>query len=258
MLSVRKNFGLFYTLTRRPIQMVSGRHYTDTYDLETAAKLCQVAGIDHAEAERIRQELEHVAAIYRWEHARTQRNVPGKGTKRELGTLAKQTARLMATLDDISPKAAAVIELQANADTQAGILHNSGAPTDPSLFIRFDEVSEDIVGQGVDIKMLRAILGGLHRAAHAGAEKTHDDSSGKPKDLGLLLWLSNVKDLWHANSPFPFTRDVASDGEPITSAATFCLSAFREIEPDCPTSRVMNGMKSVIKQHHKRTGKDRA
>ncbi|SHL79731.1 hypothetical protein SAMN05444414_14221 [Roseovarius marisflavi] len=238
--------------------MAPEKYYAETYDIQTVSKFCQIAGIDPSNAPHARQELEHFAAIYRWEHARTANKAPGKATKRELESLANQTARLLEILAKLSPDAAAAIERQVAADARLGIARDSGAPNGPSLFIRLDDFSDDLMGLSVNLEMLQAVLGGLHDAASTGADTTHKSRSGKTQDFGLLLWLSNIKTFWHAHTDLPFSRDVTQTGEPITNAGSFCLAAFLKIEPDCPTSRVMNGMKYVIKKGNKSTGKIRA
>ena len=238
--------------------MVPRQHYATTYDTETVLHLCRIADIDPGDAARVQDELEHFAAIYRWRHATTTHGKAGTPVRRELDTLSKQAARLTETLATLSPEAARAIERQVDADAQSGIVSPDGATDAPSLFFRLDDPSSDVIGYTVDLDMIRMIVGGLHRAAKTESEAVRKGRSGKSPDFGMLIWLSNIKDFWQANAAQPFTRDTASDGEPITPAGSFCLLAFRAIEPGCPTSRVLNGMKTVINQGNKSTGNFRA
>jgi len=238
--------------------MIPKQYYAKTYDTETVLRLCRIARIDPGDATRVQDELEHFAAIYRWRHAKATARKTGTPVKRELVTLSTQAARLMKTLATLSPEAAQAIERQVDADAQSGIVNPDGMTGAPSLFLRLDETSSDMIGHSVDLDMINAIVAGLHRAAKAESEAVKKSRSSKPLDFGMLLWLSNIKSFWHANSAQPFTRDATSDGEPITHASIFCVLAFHEIEPDCPNSRILNGMKTIIKQSRKRTGNLRA
>lgn len=238
--------------------MLPKEYYANTYDTPTVIELCQLAGIETPDVPHIAQELEHFAAIYRWETAKTESRTPVKVARRELEAVANQTARLMDTLANLSPKAAAVIEHQADLDSQDGMLSNPASPGGASLFVRLDDFGDDIVGHAIDLEMLHSILGGLHRAADTRDGSSHMGHSRKPQDFGLLLWLSNIRQFWHAQTDLPFSRDVAPDGEPITAAGLFCLTAFQKIDPDCHPSRVMNGMKALITRQNKSTGKMRA
>jgi len=238
--------------------MVPKQYYATTYDAETVRRLCHIAGIDPGETARVQGELEHFAAIYRWRHATATNRKAGTPVRRELDTLAKQSARLMETLAKLSPEAARAIERQVDADAQSGIVNPESATDSPSLFFRLDDSPSDMIGHRADLDMIRMLVGGLHRAAKLECGAVRKARSSKPPDVGMLIWLSNIKSFWLSHSPLPFTRDTAPDGEPITDAGSFCLLAFRAIEPGCPASRVLNGMKTIIKQGNKSTGNLRA
>ncbi len=51
--------------------MISIEHYAETYTVEAVSELCQMAGIDPTDIGYVRIELEHFAAIYRWQHSKT-------------------------------------------------------------------------------------------------------------------------------------------------------------------------------------------
>ena len=239
-------------------RMVPRQHYAATYDTETVHRLCRIAHIDPGHSARVRDELERCAAIYRWRHAAATSRKPGTPIKRELNKLSKQAARLMETLAALSPDAARAIERQIDADAQSCIVNADTATDKQSLFIQLDDPGSDTIGHSADLDMLKAIVARLCRAAETEAAAVKKSRSSKPIDFGMLIWLSNIKDFWQANTALPFTRDATPDGEPITNAGEFCLLAFRAIEPDCPTSRVLNGMKTIIKQGGKSTGNLRA
>ncbi|MFD0860530.1 hypothetical protein [Roseovarius aquimarinus] len=239
--------------------MIPAEHYAETYTKEAVAELCQMAGVEPEDTEYVRQELEHFAAIYRQQHKAIVSKTPGKATTRELDTVAKQAARLLATLERLSPKAASAIEARGDADTRRGLSH---APSDtrarPSLFLPIQDVAEDLSGVTVDIVTLRSVIGGLHHAAENAAKEIPNSRSSKPKDLGLLLWLSNMEHLWGQLTSQPYSRDVGPNGEPLTNAGRFCFAAFRMIEPNCAPSRVMNGMKTRSNRRRNSTGNLRA
>jgi len=238
--------------------MVSKQYYATTYDTETVLRLCRIADIDPGNAARVQDELENFAAIYRWRNTTADAKSSGKTVKRELDTLSKQAARLMGTLASLSPEAARAIERQVDADAQSGIMNTDRANDTPSLFFRLDELSPDVIGHSADLEFLRKLVSGLHHAASVAHDNGRNSRAGRKLEIGMLLWLSNIKSFWQANTDQPFSRDATPDGEPTTNAGEFCLLAFRAIEPDCPASRVLNGMKTVIKQSNKSTGKNRA
>lgn len=238
--------------------MVPKQHYAETYDAETVSELCQIAGIDPADTARVKYELEHFAAIYRWKHTSVASSTPGTPVKRELNTLANQAARLIETLATLSPEAARAIERQVDSDMQSALVNPDAPPTGPSLFIQLEGLSDDVIGHSADLELIQTVVGGLHRAARTASNTVRKGRPSKPLDLGMLIWLSNVKAFWQANTSLPFSRDVTSSGEPITNSGTFCLVAFRAIEPDCQTSRIMNGMKAVIKRGNNPAGNLRA
>lgn len=238
--------------------MVPEQYYATTYDNETVLHLCRVAKIDPGDAARVQDELEHVAAIYRWRHAAATTRKPGTPVKRELNTLSKQAARLMETLATLSPEAARAIERQIDADAQSGIVNPDSATDRQSLFFQLDDPGSDLIGHSADLDMIKTIVASLHRAAKTESANVKKIRSSKPPDFGMSIWLSNIKDFWQSNTTLPFTRDATLDGEPITNAGMFCVLAFRAIEPDCPTSRVLNGMKTIIKKGNKSTGNLRA
>src|SRR6056297_678319 len=111
----------------RSNRMVPKQHYATTYDTEMVHRLCRIADIDPGHSARVRDELEHCAAIYRWQHAAATARKPGTPVKRELNTLSKQAARLMDTLAALSPEAARAIERQIDADAQSGIVNADNA-----------------------------------------------------------------------------------------------------------------------------------
>ncbi len=239
--------------------MISEEHYAETYTIEAVSVLCQMADIEPTDTGYVRAELEHFAAIYRWQHSKTVGKIPSKTTARELDTVANQAARLLGALEKLSPAAAAAIEGEAATDTQTGLTHaTSGMQASPSLFLSLQDVTDEIIGVTVDTVTLRTVIGGLHHAAQNASEGIPKSSSSKAKDLELLLWLSNIQRLWSGLTGQPFSRDIAPDGDPITNAGRFCLMAFKMIEPDCAPSRVMNGMKTRSKNRRKSTGNLRA
>ena len=238
--------------------MVPEQYYATTYDKETVLHLCRIAHFDPGDAARVQGELEQFAAIYRWRDTTADAKSSWKPIKRELDTLSNQAARLMGTLATLSPEAARAVERQIDADAQSGIVNADGANDTPSLFFRLNELSPDVIGHSADLDFLQKLVSGLHHAASVARDSGRNSRAGRKLEIGMLIWLSNIKDFWQANTDQPFSRDATSDGEPTTNAGDFCLLAFRAIEPDCPASRVLNGMKTVIKQSNKSTGKNRA
>lgn len=106
----------------------------------------------------------------------------------------------------------------------------------------------------IDLPVLRKLVSALEHAAGDAANELARSRTGKQRAHGLNLWMSNVADIWAEAANQPFTRDVASDGEPITNAARFCVSAFQLIDPELDRSLVLTAMKKFKAKRNKRTG----
>ncbi|NKX39848.1 hypothetical protein HGF13_09845 [Rhodobacteraceae bacterium R_SAG5] len=235
--------------------MVASRYYETTYSQKDVARLCEIGGFVPNDLDEFREELEELAAIYRYENARFQ-NLPSyKAVSAELINIQKQAARLSDSLQRLGWEARRAIEKGIDADSIRMITEGIAAPEHPSLFLSLNSRTDELMGVNVDIPDLKAILGGLQNAAHAGQQELRKRPSRKIPDYGLRLWLSNIENRWTQMSPHPFSRDIDRNGEPITYAGRFCVAAFKKIEPSYSTSRIMNGIKNLKKERRKPSGK---
>lgn len=62
--------------------------------------------------------------------------------------------------------------------------------------------------------------------------------------------MNGMHNVWLGIIQRKFTRDVASDGEPITEAARFCVDIYKVLDPETDKSLVLNEMKRRIKDHN--------
>lgn len=66
----------------------------------------------------------------------------------------------------------------------------------------------------------------------------------------LRDWMFDMHNVWEGVIQRKFTRDVASDGEPITEAARLCVDVYKVLDPETDKSLVLNEMKRRIKKHN--------
>jgi hypothetical protein len=226
--------------------MILEQHYKKTYSKTATKALCKIGGLHPADLDDFRKQLEDYAAIYRWENARHQDRQRSSDSKRELNAVRKRLTKLLQAIDDLSEDARVEFELgitrKRDADTTRSIMGKL-APDSPSLVLAIPG-SDEALALGSDD--LQNILGGLNEALDTGIERLPKRPPGQTRDYGLLLWMSNIRDLWDKSTNRPFTRDITADHEPITPAANFCIEAFKMIEPDYPNSRISQAMRECI------------
>jgi len=235
-------------------KVVNEKYYAETYSDVDIKKLCSIGEIIPEDLGDFRDTLEDIAAIYRWESAKHENLPSSSNIKRELQTVSKQANRLLASLDGLSWDAQRKINSRADLDSHKGITGESSGSDEPSLVISLSEFNTDIQSVIVDVPTLRSLLGGLVNASDAGMIDLPKGRPGKSRSWGLRLWMINIESLWLRTSDQPFTRDTASQNDPITNAARFCVAALQMINPDCPSSLVMTEMKECIKSSNRRTG----
>jgi len=238
--------------------MISSQYYEDTYNEDDVAELCLACDIAPTDLNAFCKRLEGSAAIYRWESARFKDITSSKQTARELDTIGKQAARLLASLNDLSWDAETALHKQVDLDAQRMIAKGVAAKNGASLFLEIESDDQDFLGVLLDIPTLRGILGGIENAALSGAETLPKKRPGQIRNYGLRLWLANIRDIWLDVTEQPFSRDLTAEGDPITNAARFCVMAFQKIEPDCAPRTILNGMKAYIKEKSTSAGKVRA
>ncbi|MBO9399089.1 hypothetical protein J7400_20635 [Shimia sp. R9_2] len=188
--------------------------------------------------------------MYRWENGKYQ-NLPSyKETSTELSKIAKQAARLKESLQNCSHETEWAIEQGVQMDAVRIISKREGAPEHSSMVLSTEHLAENpgLLGVSVTTKSLAVILGRLEEITTKAPDTLPKRSAGKIPDYGLRLWLANIYERWPIWSQSRFSRDVDSTGQPITQAGRFCVHAFQIIEPAYSVSRIMNGMKNLIKE----------
>lgn len=234
--------------------MPYSKFYKPTYSPADTLRLCQASELAPADHETFRQELDHCAAVYRWEAAKLKGGPRNSALKRELTATQKRLQNFRASLADLSSEARIEIRdgLSRQADTDAARAITQTVPTDsPSLLVPLLDPDQAIT---LDLTDLERLIGGMDLAFTTTIERLPNQPRGQNRDHGLRLWIANIKDLWARTTDAPFTRDATEANDPITPAAIFCVGAFHIIEPDYPSSRILREMKDCIARQ-KSTGR---
>jgi hypothetical protein len=214
--------------------------------------MCDLAPSD---LQGFHKRLEHFAAICRWNAARFEDIPQNSEVTKELKAINKHAGRLASALEALNGRSRMAINTRAMRDSQNAARGYGAAPAIPSLALeQFNPDGRDGFLE-MDVKTLLPLLRGLEQASVDAVDPERKSRPGQIPPLGLRQWLNNVSSLWNEISAQPFSRDVASDGEPITSAARFCVAAFQFVDPDMPRSRILNEMKETIRDRRKSTGR---
>ena len=236
-------------------KLVNEKYYADTYSDVDINTLCNIGEISPTDLEKFRYDLEDIAALYRWENSKYEARTGSSDTVRELRDVSKQANKLLSTLEGISWEAQSKIDAIAQDDGFKDLRREPSDDADPSLTVSFANNEGDVQCVIVDVPIMRSLLGGLVNASEAGIEKLPKGTPGRTRSMGLRLWMHNAQIIWPEISDQPFSRDVTSSNEPVTSAAQFCVAAVQMINPECPTSLIMKEMKRCIKYSRNRTGR---
>lgn len=236
-------------------KIVNEKYYAETYSKADIKKLCRIGEIAPEDLEDFRNTLEDVAALYRWENSKYANRPRSSDTARELRDLSKHANKLLSSLENISWNAQAKIDARASDDGFMEIMSEPSDDAMPSLTVSSINSEGEKQCVIVDVPILRSLLAGLVNASEAEKEKLPKGRPGTTRSMGLRLWMINAESFWSKISDQPFTRDVTSSNEPVTSAARFCVAAVQMINPECPTSLIMKEMKKCIKYSRNRAGR---
>jgi hypothetical protein len=203
--------------------------------------------------EKLRADLENIAAICRWESSKYEGIPANNEVTKELKSVTKHAGRLIAALEALNYRSRQAINNQAMLDIQNASSTEETGSDHSSLAVSIYLPEQEDCFMEMDLKTLLPVLRGLEKASVAGVGKARKSRPGQNPAFGLSLWMTNIENLWVEISQQPFRRDVTNDGEPITNAARFCVAAFRFVDPDMPSSRVLNAMRNSIQRHRKST-----
>lgn len=236
--------------------MVHSKYYEDTYTNDDVSALCQIAGLRPEDLDKFREELEHTAAIYRWESSKYADIPRSSSVARDLEGLIKRINRLDLGLSELPDEAAHHLRVaidRNNLSDFALTITESRSKDEPSLSVPLPEAASPVMALDFGVREVRQILTGLERAAQDAIKFLPKRGRGQTRDHGLRLWMSNLELVWERNTSAPFTRDETTSGEPITPAARFCVAAFHCISPDYPVTRIMWEMRDRIRRSKKST-----
>jgi hypothetical protein len=221
------------------------RHYSDTYSEVATLKLCADCGFTPQDIDSLMERLEHVAAVYRWEKSKYVDLLSSSQQHKELIAVHKAAMKLSEAMQSLSWQPEIAIARQLENDSTSAFFAGSGVAGRETTLLRIangDGTEGHVTIEPEDLKVLIPALG---HAALDAASKLNKSRPGKQKAHGMHLWIANIAKTWSEVSDQPFTRDVASDGEPITNAARFCVGAFQMVDPELDRSVVLTAMKKL-------------
>lgn len=238
--------------------MILPEFQRDTYSIEDVETLCLIGDLAPNDFNEFRVSLENCAAVYRWETAKWQNKTTNSQIARELRTVAKRSSRLVEAMESLSDTASMELDKgiwESIHKDFVQAVQGQLKETQPSMFIDISEREEDFQAISLEQGDLCRIIKSLEAAIEVRLQKLPRGTPGQGRDWGLRIWMVNIKDVWEKATDTPFSRDESSRGVPITKAARFCEAAFKFINPDCPTSRIMREMKDLIARRNKSTGR---
>lgn len=240
--------------------MVNQQFYKDTYSKSDVETLCEIGKLLPSDADAFRSDLEHVAAIYRWQKGIPEVRQTRSSIAGDLKKLLKRIDRLQSSLDGLPDEAAHYLRRAMDADNEADFVmgcNESSLQEKPSFI--FDVSLDPDAPQELYLELsdFRKFLAALERSTSNAIEALPKRKSGQARDHALRQWISNISDIWRRTTPAPFKRDQTDDGEPVSPAARFCVAAFQVIDPARPSSLILLEMRRHIRKHIKPTGKVR-
>ncbi len=237
----------FYPLIGR-----SGPMYSD----EVFDTLCTEFRIPSESQLEFRDALEGAAEVWAYHVGRGDLSIPAASIKRDLEKVEKLAGRLYDSLNDLdyfcherfAMKDATLSHDICDGAQRSRYGHKLHRYTDSNG----DEVTilleyQDLI-DGVDI---------LRQYASEALAEIPPQRTGRKAVEPMRMWMTNIAATWSDLLGRPFTRDVHDNGEPISEAARFCVTAFAELDPKTPPETVLNAMKKTITaQRRKATGKN--
>jgi hypothetical protein len=221
------------------------RHYADTYSEAATLKLCADCGFVPPDIDAMLERLEHIAAVYRWEKSKYVDLLSSAQQRKELIAVHKAAVKLSEAMQSLSWQPEIAIARQLENDSTSAFFAGSSVANRETTLLRIandDGTEGHVTIEPEDLKILIPALG---HAALDAASKLNKSRPGKQKAHGMHLWIANIAKVWAEVTDQPFTRDVASDGEPITNAARFCVGAFQLVDPELDRSVVLTAMKKL-------------
>lgn len=234
--------------------IVARQFYVETYSEAETLKLCKSCAFTPPSLNDLREQLEHTAAIYRWEKSKYADHLASNKQRKELASVQKAAKKLGDAIDNLSWQPQSAITKHSENRSMAAFF---GQPDGDEAATALISVPDPDGSEGhieIDIPTLTTLIRSLEHTAKDAMHGLSKSRPGKQSSHALSLWVSNIADIWEQSTDQPFTRDVASDGEPITNAARFCVGAFQFIDPALERSLVLTTMKSCITRRKKRTG----
>jgi len=231
--------------------VVAEQFYALTYSDEVYASLCEDFNIPHQIRVDFREQLEDVAAIWRWKQSRAEIIRRPSEDVKALASVLKHVQKLSLALDALSPDALIALErINSRFETQAILSDatHSDAGHEFHRYTNHDGVEVILTDTAEDL--IRAVSVLEHITVEA-KESIRLTRAGSRSDYALSLWLTNIADMWTNQLGRPFTRDATTDGEPLTHAAQFCITTFTYISPSTSSTKIINGMKKHISKSRK-------
>tara|TARA_R110000850_G_scaffold88316_8_gene189729 strand:+ start:1426 stop:2121 length:696 start_codon:yes stop_codon:yes gene_type:complete len=178
-----------------------------------------------------------------------------KARKAELTALAQASRAYGGTLATLSSASWAMMSMA--SDELNEIAPQAMSIASPE-YVRRGQVSFEVNdGEGdkqiLHLQTLQHVISHLASVADFAAQERTKLGKGPARDTPLETWIWSIANIWAQYLKRPFTRDLTSDGQPISLAARFCVEAYHCLDPLTPTSRVLNEMKKRIQlQNHLR------
>jgi len=231
--------------------VVNVRYYKETYSDQDISRLCKIAGLSPDDVARFHEELEHFAAICRWETSKWATLPRSSDVARDLRRLTKRISRLDDGLENLPDEAAHELRVAIDKNNSfdfARSITGKLSGGEPSLAISLPDDALPITGLHLRISEFRQLLAGLERATEDAISNLPKRRDGQLRDYGLRIWMINIKALWERTTQAPFTRGITDSGDPVTPAACFCVAAFHFISPDYPKTRILWEMRHRIRK----------
>lgn len=222
--------------------------YSQT-DLEELFAEFAIATEHHAETVRV---LEHAAASWRRARPEPDDQVPPAKLKSSLGKVAKLADQLTEALSALPAQAAVNLEMEYIRTETALAMTYGLSPNRKGVAIYIEEPDGTEFAVTLELHEISEIIAYLGEMAQRAADKPAGRTGAK-RDEALRWWVLYMDRYWTRTLGRKFTRDVTSDGVPISEAARFCVSAFEKVCPDTPSSRVLNEMRHCIRDKRNQT-----
>jgi hypothetical protein len=225
--------------------MQDRRHYSDTYSEVATLKLCADSGFIPQDIDSLMERLEHVAAVYRWEKSKYVDLLSSAQQRKELIAVRKAAMKLSEEMQCLSWQPEKAIVMQLENDSTSAFFAKPGDASHETTLLSIPNSDGTEGHVTIDPEEIEVLIRALAHAADKAASKLNKSRPGKQKAHGIHLWIANIAKVWAEVTDQPFTRDVASDGEPITNAARFCVGAFQMVDPELDRSVVLTAMKKL-------------